>query len=172
MALAAETHMAGLAFRTAGIIHEESGQSWYGGFILSLIFAPICRFALTNRCCWQLCDKNRRLTPAPNHGAKASGLMQLVPDTAAYIAGDRRYRDTKRHDLLIPEVNIRLGEDYILYLLKGQIVGSDLIRLLAAYNAGPGNLRKWSKDIDHGGDMLILLESLRARETRFMSKML
>ena len=170
MALAAETHMAGLAFRTAGIIHEESGQSWYGGLYPIPDFRTDLPLRVDQSLLLAIMRQESAFNPRAKSWAKASGLMQLVPDTAAYIAGDRRYRDTKRHDLLIPEVNIRLGEDYILYLFKGQIVGSDLIRLLAAYNAGPGNLRKWSKDIDHGGDMLILLESLRARETRFYVK--
>jgi soluble lytic murein transglycosylase-like protein len=93
-----------------------------------------------------------------------------MPATAAFIARDRRFRDTKRHQLMIPEVNIQLGEDYILHLLDESPVEGDLVRLLAAYNGGPGNLRKWMGKVDHGGDTLMLLESLPSRETRFYVK--
>ena len=170
MALAAQTHMAGLAFRAAGIIHEESGKNWYGGLYPIPDFRTALPLRVDHALLLAIMRQESAFNPRAQSWAKASGLMQLMPRTAAYIARDRSYRDTKRHDLLIPEVNIRIGEDYILYLLEAPVVGSDLIRLLAAYNAGPGNLRKWSKDIEHGGDVLILLESLRARETRFYVK--
>ena len=171
MALAAKTHMAGLAFRAAGIIHEESGQSWYGGLYPIPDFRTTLPLRVDHALLLAIMRQESGFNPRAKSWAKASGLMQLMPATAAYIAGDHGYyRGAKRHDLLIPEVNIRLGEDYILYLLEEPVVSSDLIRLLAAYNAGPGNLRKWSKKIDHGGDALILLESLRARETRFYVK--
>jgi soluble lytic murein transglycosylase-like protein len=170
MALAAETHMAGLAFRTAGIINEDTGRNWYAGLYPIPDFTTDMPIRVDQSLLLAIMRQESGFNPRAKSWAKASGLMQLMPATAAYIARDGGYRNAKRHDLLIPEVNIRLGEDYILYLLKAPIVDSDLIRLLAAYNAGPGNLSKWSKKIDHGGDQLILLESLPARETRFYVK--
>ena len=170
MALAAETHMAGLAFRTAGIINEDTGRNWYAGLYPIPDFTTDMPIRVDQSLLLAIMRQESGFNPRAKSWAKASGLMQLMPATAAYIARDGGYRNAKRHDLLIPEVNIRLGEDYILYLLEAPIVDSDLIRLLAAYNAGPGNLSKWSKKIDHGGDQLILLESLPARETRFYVK--
>ncbi len=170
MALAADTHMAGLAFRTAGIINEDTGRSWYAGLYPIPDFNTDIPIRVDQSLLLAIMRQESGFNPRAKSWAKASGLMQLMPATAAYIARDGGYRNAKRHDLLIPEVNIRLGEDYILYLLEAPIVDSDLIRLLAAYNAGPGNLSKWSKKIDHGGDQLILLESLPSRETRFYVK--
>jgi len=170
MALAADTHMAGLAFRTAGIINDDTGRSWYAGLYPIPDFNTDMPIRVDQSLLLAIMRQESGFNPRAKSWAKASGLMQLMPATAAYIARDGGYRNAKRHDLLIPEVNIRLGEDYILYLLEAPIVDSDLIRLLAAYNAGPGNLSKWSKKIDHGGDQLILLESLPSRETRFYVK--
>ena len=170
MSLAAETHMAGLAFRIASILREETGNYWYGGLY------PIPDFTLTTpirvdqALLISMIRQESGFNPRAKSWAKASGLMQLMPATAAYITRDRGYRYGKQHDLLLPNVNIKLGEDYILYLLEKPVVNKDMLRLLAAYNAGWGNLAKWTSRIDHGGDALMLLESLPWPETRYYVK--
>ncbi len=141
MALAAETHMAGLAFRTAGILRDDTGKHWYGGLYPVPDFDTKSPIRVTQPLLLAIMRQESGFNPRAKSWAKASGLMQLMPATAAYIARDGGYRNAKRHDLMIPDINIRLGEDYILYLLESPIVDGDLIRLLAAYNAGPGNLK-------------------------------
>ena len=37
--------------------------------------------------------------------------MQILPSTAAFIMKNRDYRGKLRHDLLIPEKNIAIGEN-------------------------------------------------------------
>ena len=96
--------------------------------------------------------------------------MQLMPATAAFIARDRGYRERKRHKLFEPELNLKLGQTYIQHLLNEPLVENSLIRLLAAYNGGPGNLRKWLAKIDHQDDPFLLVESMPARETRYYVK--
>ena len=51
-------------------------------------------------------------------------------------------------------------------MLETAVVDQHLFKLLVAYNAGPGNLKKWMKKIDHRDDSFLLLESIPARETR------
>ena len=36
-----------------------------------------------------------------------------------------------------------MGQDYILHLLENAVVDQHLFKLLAAYNAGPGRVRRW-----------------------------
>ena len=96
--------------------------------------------------------------------------MQLMPSTASFIARDRRYRDRKRHELFEPKVNLHLAEKYIQHLLKEPVVNKSLVRMLMAYNAGPGNLKKWLSKVDHQNDPFLLVESIPARETRFYVK--
>ena len=56
------------------------------------------------------------------------------------------------------------------HLLDEPLVEKSLVRLLAAYNGGPGNLRKWLRTVDHQDDPFLLVESMPARETRYYVK--
>ena len=66
-----------------------------------------------------------------------------------------------------------VGQEYIEYLLKLESVNSNLIFLTAAYNGGPGNLKKWQEEINYLDDPLFFMESIPSRETRwFIEKVL
>ena len=97
--------------------------------------------------------------------AGARGLMQLMPRTALYIGG-RNYRARNIRRLYEPEININLGQKYLAYLMENDLVGPNLFLLAAAYNAGPGNLKKWREKINTGSDSLMFIESIPSRETR------
>ena len=88
-----------------------------------------------------------------------------MPRTALYIGG-RNYRARNIRRLYEPEININLGQKYLAYLMENDLVGRNLFLLAAAYNAGPGNLKKWREKIKTGSDSLMFIESLPSRETR------
>ena len=70
----------------------------------------------------------------------AIGLMQLTPATAHGIAvrtGGSRFQTS---DLLDPEINIRYGAWYLGNLFRKY--GNERL-VLAAYNAGQGNVDRW-----------------------------
>jgi len=69
----------------------------------------------------------------------ATGLMQLMPNTAADLAG-RMGIDFEPDDLRDPAFNIRMGSFYLRRLIN--IFGHQ-DTALAAYNAGMGNVRRW-----------------------------
>ena len=72
----------------------------------------------------------------------ASGLMQLMPQTARWVAG--RYRiPFKRDSIHDPAMNVRLGARY-LKLVLNDFDGSHA-HAAAAYNAGPSRPRRWDK---------------------------
>ena len=96
----------------------------------------------------------------------ASGLMQLMPGTASYVAKDRRFRGSKRKTLFDPEVNLRLGQRYIGMLLREKQIAGNLFHLVAAWNGGPGNLSKWLQTVKFKGDPLLFIESIPSKETR------
>ncbi|MEW5728490.1 MAG: lytic transglycosylase domain-containing protein [Pseudomonadota bacterium] len=106
--------------------------------------------------------------PKAKSRAGAAGLMQIMPATAAAIAGTQA-----RDRLADPEYNLALGQTYINKLLNEEPVGGNLFLLAAAYNAGPGNLAKWLSTMKHGNDPLLFIESLPSRETRvFVEKVM
>ena len=97
----------------------------------------------------------------------ARGLMQLMPATASFIGRQRSLRGSHKHLLLEPEFNMALGQRYVTYLLNedGNVSG-DLFKLTVAYNAGPGNLSNWLRNVEYNDDPLLFIESIPSRETR------
>ena len=99
--------------------------------------------------------------------------MQLMPSTAKFISKNKKISKNNSNILKEPLLNIEIGLDYIDYLLKLKIVDNNLVYMAAAYNAGPGNLKKWLNEINHNNDSLLFMESIPSRETRwFMEKIL
>ena len=99
---------------------------------------------------------------AKNKSTGASGLMQLMPQTANFM-GDKPV-DSKA--LLNPSTNLQLGQRYVDYLLRQPYVAGNLMYLAVAYNAGPGNLQAWQDEIKAKKDPLLFIESLPYGQTR------
>lgn len=75
----------------------------------------------------------------------AVGLMQLMPDTADWIVKKAGYAEETSQSLHRPDVNIEVGAWYLNSLYNQ--FNNNLYAVLVAYNAGPGNTRKW---LDNG----------------------
>ena len=73
----------------------------------------------------------------------AVGLMQILPSTAAWVAGDVGRPGTFEDgwDLKNPRDNIRIGTCYLAYLIKR--FGDERTAVIA-YNAGEGNVETWA----------------------------
>lgn len=80
--------------------------------------------------------------PTARSSVGATGLMQLMPPTAREI-GKRLNPAFSESGLVDPETNIELGTYYFKSLLN--MHGGSIELSLAAYNAGPGNVRKWRR---------------------------
>lgn len=98
--------------------------------------------------------------------AGARGIMQVMPRTASYISRDRSLRFGSRIKLDDPRYNMALGQKYVQTMLGKDFADGNLFKTLTAYNAGPGNLRKWLRKINFQDDPLLFIESIPARETR------
>ena len=96
--------------------------------------------------------------------AGANGLMQIMPGTAKLVA--RRNKVSMSDiDISKPEHNMFLGQQYIVDLLAHPNIENNIIKMLAAYNAGMGTVVKFEKAFDTY-DPLLYIESFPAYETR------
>lgn len=96
--------------------------------------------------------------------AGARGLMQLMPNTAKYIRKKQNRPVYSKSALLQPSVNMMLGQDYLGYLEKN--LDGNLVHMISAYNAGPGNVRKWMNKGMGGNDPIFFIESIPFKETK------
>ncbi len=95
-------------------------------------------------------------------GVGASGLMQLMPATAKWIAskaGIDNYHQGMIHEL---DTNIALGTYYLRYTLD--LMNGQPVLATAAYNAGPSRAKKWMADEPLEG--AIYAETIPFNETR------
>jgi soluble lytic murein transglycosylase len=81
-----------------------------------------------------------KFDPRPS-AAGAEGLMQILPETAYFIAHlSGGYRFTAA-DLATPQINVAYGSYYLRYLLN-HYNGNEMLAV-AAYNAGLANVDSW-----------------------------
>ena len=97
-------------------------------------------------------------------GAGANGLMQIMPSTAKKVAKENKV-NISEIDMSNPEHNMFLGQQYIVDLLAHQNINNNIIKMLAAYNAGMGTLVEFEKNFETY-DPLLYIESFPTYETR------
>jgi soluble lytic murein transglycosylase-like protein len=99
--------------------------------------------------------------------AGARGMMQIMPATASHITGDPSWREPAAvRKLNEPGLSLDLGQRYLHHLSRLDGVEGNLIRVLAAYNAGPGSLAKWLPAHGHRDDPFLFIEAIPYDETR------
>lgn len=101
--------------------------------------------------------------PSAQSRSGAMGLMQIMPDTGSWIAEQLSINDFHSDKLLEPDINIMFGCWY-LSNLKNQF-NNDITIVLAAYNAGRGNVKKWL-DSDNWDGSEAAIDDLPFPETR------
>ncbi len=128
-------------------------------------FEPESGFKIDRALLYALMRQESKFKKDATSRVGARGLMQLMPSTASFIAGDRSLRFRSGRDRLYdPAFNLELGQNYVDHLMTKAVDG-DLFHLAAAYNGGPGNLRRWKRAIDIE-DPLLFIESIPNRESR------
>lgn len=99
--------------------------------------------------------------------ANARGLMQLLPSTANEVAGQLGLAFDRAALIDDPVYNVRLGSAYFVRVRDS--FGGSWPLAAAAYNAGPGNARKFiaaNGDPRAGVDVIDWIEAIPIAETR------
>jgi soluble lytic murein transglycosylase-like protein len=165
MAYADSAQIAPLAFEVGRALQRRDGD-WHGAALYPLpSWEPSGGFQLDRALIYALMRQESNFKTNAKSHAGARGLMQLMPGTAGFISG-RRYRGWRRDKLYDPELNVTLGQKYMVHLLERPQIDGSLFLAVAAYNGGPGNLRRWLRGVDFQDDPLLFIESIPKRETR------
>lgn len=95
--------------------------------------------------------------PDATSSRNARGLMQVTDKTGAWAAEKLGMDDFVTDDLYRPDANIKIGCWYIRQLMRE--FGSNINLVIAAYNAGSGNVSSWLKDeeLSRNGEELVII---------------
>jgi soluble lytic murein transglycosylase len=127
-------------------------------------------FTIDRALVYALVRQESRFKPDAKSVGGAYGLMQLMPATAARVAGDDKLTRNPA-PLTDPGFNLRLGQDYVTRLLD--VTKGDLLHAVAAYNAGPGTILKTVARLGATSDSLMAIESMPGGQTReFVEKVM
>lgn len=94
----------------------------------------------------------------------ASGLMQLMPATARYVAKRLNVPNFTPARVNELDVNLQLGTGYLKMVLD-DLDGSPMLAT-AAYNAGPGRPRAWRSTLARPVEGAVFAETIPFNETR------
>jgi soluble lytic murein transglycosylase len=109
-----------------------------------------------------LMRQESRFINVARSGVGASGLMQIMPATASWIAqrlGIKRFDTREMQD---PARNIQFGAYYLKHV-QNSLDGSPVLAT-AAYNAGPGRAQRWRDT--QPMEAAVYIESIPFAETR------
>jgi len=110
-----------------------------------------------------------KFDPRPS-SAGAQGLMQILPQTAEFLARRSGATTFSVTDLATPEVNIAYGSYYIRYLMD-EYHGSVMLAL-AAYNGGETNVNRWLVSARDRGRTLTVSDIPFAQTRAYVEKVL
>jgi soluble lytic murein transglycosylase-like protein len=166
LAVAGQAGMTHLGAQLAGLAQGADGRPRdLARFPLPRL-QPAQGFRVDPALLYALARQESNFDPEAVSRAGARGLLQVMPATAAYVANDPSLRGQGAQRLHDPGLSLEIGQRYLLYLANHEAVQGDLIRLLAAYNAGPGALARWLPAARHRDDPFLFIEAIPVEETR------
>ncbi len=181
LAVAMRAAMPNLSMRLGRELLDSEGTRYVGALYPIPRWEPPGGFSVDPALVFAFMRQESAFNPTARSSAGARGLLQLMPGTAAAMQGRAQARGPARdqprrpEQLYDPELNLGLGQRFIALLLEHEAITGNMIRLAAAYNGGPGNLQRWTRNGrgETNEDALLFMESVPAAETRhFISRVL
>lgn len=104
-----------------------------------------------------------KFRPGARSPKGAMGLMQMMPDTAKWVAEQNEIHSFTLEQLEQPDVSIKMGTWY-LSSLQQEFKHNELL-MLSAYNGGRGNVKQWMRQ--YGWNMQFTdIQQIPFKETR------
>lgn len=161
MLVASRAGLIELAAHLSELLSRDSGRKLAGVPSVPLPpLAPAGGFTVDPALVYALTRLESNFNADAVSGAGARGLMQIMPGTAAAVAGHWG------SPLDNPGVNLALGQRYMHDLAVQESVNQSLLRVLGSYNGGPANFAAWARSIHDRGDPLLFIEAIPNGQTR------
>jgi soluble lytic murein transglycosylase-like protein len=158
LAYAGYANLPALGMRLASLVSDEAGAYYDAALYPTGPWQPQDGYKIDPALIYAITRQESRFDPTAQSASGAVGLMQLLPSTASSI--------DENSTLTNPQQNLDVAQRYLENLLKDKSVKGDMVMLLVAYNAGPGNLSKWRKQWPEVNDPLLFIELMPSSETR------
>lgn len=167
IAFANHYNLSDLSLRLANAFRPDEDNLYDAALYPDTPWAPFSGYKVDKALINAVIRQESRFKVRAKNASGATGLMQVMPDTARYILTKTDdVNDSAMDYLHKPEVNMEFGQTYLKYLLNHKVVGNDLFSMAMAYNAGPGNLSKWKREREDMSDPLMFIETIPFNETR------
>lgn len=169
LALATHFSLSSLSVRLSGLLSFGEGHPGVAYPIPPWI--PEEGYAVDRALLYAIMHQESVFNVRAKSPAGARGLMQLLPRTANLMVRGRPFSGVRRDRLFQPELNLAIGQKFVLHLLNNEQIQGNLFLLTAAYNAGLGRVTGWQRKVmPKDDDALLFIESLPSKETRIFVK--
>ena len=125
----------------------------------TMVDAAAKQYGVESNFVWAIMRQESAFKVQAKSWVGAAGLMQLMPATAKEEA---KRAGLANYDLYNASDNIKLGTSHLSWLGKNF---SKKEYVMAAYNAGSGNTRKWLKEVGERADLAHWIEAVKFDET-------
>ena len=130
----------------------------------SLVFENCARHGIRPHLVYAMIREESRFDFKAVSRAGAMGLMQLMPATGEQVAEELGFPEGIHKNLFSPDINLAIGIWYASSLLER--ADGDPLMMLAGYNAGFGNARRWFRDAKGPEGAIASVERIDYRETK------
>lgn len=161
--------LSALSLRLGNALTAPDGAAYTAALYPLPHWRPRDGFAVDRALLFAVMRKESRFEPRLVSSAGARGLMQIMPATAQHVqsrASDLDDNATQQRAMFDPATNMEVGQRYLAELLAMPMVSNNLFYMTAAYNAGPGVLQRWKREMKQIKDPLLFIESIPYAETR------
>jgi soluble lytic murein transglycosylase len=140
-------------------LYRKGLEGLYPRPFMKQVEAACKTYGVESNLVWSVMRQESAFRPGALSRAGASGLMQLMPGTAK---DEAKRIGLQKYDILDVTDNITMGTAHLARLARS-FERRDWI--MAAYNAGPGNARKWLADGRQNMKPDLWIEQVRFDET-------